>query len=110
MKKFNINFLILLLILIVCSSCGIGVNYIGDNWSPTDKVDVFYDAKDVNHSYKVIGHISVQALLTENDIKQRIIQKAKAVGSDAVIINGKDYTGGKDSEPFYKADAIKYIN
>lgn len=85
-------------------------SYIGDTLAPSEKVDVYYAAKDVKHEYKVIGHISAATSVNENDAKAKIIEKAKTVGADGVIILGLDFTGGKDSTPFEKADAIKYTN
>ncbi len=111
MKIYKTVLLIFLFTVLLFSSCSSYISYIGDSLSPTDNVDIFYDAKDVKQAYKVIGHISAPSSnYDEKEAKFEIIQKAKKVGSDGVIITGMDYTGGKDSSPFYKADAIKYTN
>ena len=83
-------------------------NYIGDTYPATRNVDVYYATKDVKREYKVIGHISASASVDEKAAKDRIIAKAQMVGADAIIITGLDFTGGKDSVPFNRADAIKY--
>lgn len=106
MKIQKINFLCYLPFMFL-SSC-ITTSYIGDKLVPTNRVDVFYSAKDVKKDYKVIGHISSETGMGEERAKQMIIGKAKIVGADAIIITGIDYTGGEDSSPYSKAEAIKY--
>lgn len=94
---------------VLLASCAT-TSYIGDTLTPSEKIDVYYAARDVKREYKVIGHISAATGTSENDAKAKIVEKAKAVGADGVIILGLDFTGGKDSTPFEKADAIKYNN
>lgn len=108
MKVFKNNFLLMVITAAIFSSCALPTSYIGDTFTPTENVDVFYAAKDVKKDYRVIGHISSQASANENDAKQGIINKAKKIGADGVIILGVDFTGGKDSTPFFKSEAIKY--
>jgi len=108
MKILKINFLSYLSI-VVLSSCATA-SYIGDKLVPTNSVDVYYSPKDVKKTYKVIGHISSVKGIRDEQAKQMIIAKAKTVGADAVIILGIDYTGGEDSSPYSKAEAIKYSN
>lgn len=108
MKILKINFLSYLSI-VVLSSCATA-SYIGDKLVPTNSVDVYYSPKDVKKTYKVIGHISSVKGIRDEQAKQMIIAKAKTVGADAVIISGIDYTGGEDSSPYSKAEAIKYSN
>ncbi|GAA4790573.1 hypothetical protein GCM10023231_18120 [Olivibacter ginsenosidimutans] len=81
----------------------------GDRFSPTDNVDIYYSSKDVKHEYKVIGHITADVIANEESSKRSIIQKAKAVGADAVIIHGIEYKGDKDSSGYSKAETIKYV-
>jgi hypothetical protein len=111
MKIFNLKFLAILLMTVLFSSCVSTALYIGETMPATTKVDVYYAAKDVKREYTVTGHISVpQGVEEETDAKLQIIEKAKSVGADGVIVLGLDFTGGKESTPFYKAEAIKYVN
>ncbi len=104
------------LIIVLCASlvvflfnaCGLMADYIGDRFTPTDRVDVYYAAKDIKRDYKVIGHISAQSGITDERSKQIIVDKAKSVGADGVIILGIEYTGGKDSSPYNKVEVIQY--
>ena len=109
MKTSKIMFAAVLSAMAFMTSCAT-TSYIGDTLTPSQQIDVYYAAKDVKREYKVMGHISAATTISENDAKARIIEKAKAVGADGVIIIGLDFTGGKDSTPFEKADAIKYTN
>jgi len=100
--------IILLLIIFIFSSCGVAVSYLGETMPATSSIDVFYDAKDVKKRYKVTGHLSLSASYNANEAKIKMVDKAKAVGADGVIILTTDYTSSKDPDPIYKADAIKY--
>ncbi|MGK9119206.1 MULTISPECIES: hypothetical protein [Sphingobacteriaceae] len=94
-------------ILLSMMSC-VGTSYLGDRFNPTMHMDVYYASKDVKKDYKVIGHISSKVLLNEEVAKRKIVEKAKAVGADGVIIHGIEYTGGEDADSYYKAEAIRY--
>ena len=78
------------------------VNYLGDAYPATNKVDVYYDAKDIKQEYKVIGHLTMTNDVQEN-VKKALVDKSKAMGADGVIIL---QTTGKDNS-VVKADAIK---
>ncbi|WP_183567962.1 hypothetical protein [Mucilaginibacter sp. SP1R1] len=97
---------------IACSlflaSCGtIAPDYLGDKYDPTTKTDVYYDAKDVKQSFKVIGHLSmVYYNAYDSDYyKNKMTDKAKSIGADAVIILQND---GHESKEMVRADAVKY--
>ncbi|WP_139235639.1 hypothetical protein [Mucilaginibacter polytrichastri] len=100
--------LIVVVTILMFSSCAT-TTYIGDILPVTKNVDIYYAEKDVKKEYKVIGHITAPTNGDENAAKPRIIERGKKVGADAVILLGRGFTGGKDSESFEKADAIKYL-
>lgn len=110
MKISNLKVPAILLTMVLFSSCFSTALYIGETMPATTKIDVYYAAKDVKREYTVTGHISAPQGVDETDAKLQIIEKAKSVGADGVIVLGLDFTGGKDSTPFYKAEAIKYAN
>lgn len=111
MKISELKVPAMLLTTVLFSSCFSTALYIGETMPATTKIDVYYAAKDVKREYTVTGHISApQGVDEETDAKLQIIEKAKSVGADGVIVLGLDFTGGKDSTPFYKAEAIKYVN
>ena len=94
----------------ILSSCGVAVSYLGETMSPTVNTDIFYDAKDVKKQYKVIGHLSLSASYNSDEAKIKMVEKAKTVGADGLIIPTTDYTSNKEPDPIYKGDAIKYID
>jgi hypothetical protein len=105
MKTFKLHHLLLSgsLFLASCAT----VNYLGDQYTPTAKTDVYYDAKDIKQEYKVIGHLSAAYNSAEkiDVIKNKLSDKAKTIGADAIII--LQTTGNSDHE-MLRADAIKY--
>lgn len=64
----------------------------GDSYSPTQNVDIFFDEHDINKEYKVMGLMKNEAEDLENDevevVKKAMIKKAKAVGADAILFVG----------------------
>ena len=110
MKILKVKFVLLFAAASIFSSCGISVSYLGETMSPTNNTDIFYDAKDVKKQYKVIGHLSLSATYNADQAKIRMVEKAKSVGADGVIILTTDYTSSKDPDPIYKGDAIKYVD
>jgi hypothetical protein len=97
-------------LLFVMFSCA-GVLYLGDTLPATTSVKVYYDAKDVKESYKVIGHLAQTISGTPNmdAVKEKVIEKAKSIGADGVIflqINAKP--GSSNDAETINADAIKF--
>jgi uncharacterized protein YbjQ (UPF0145 family) len=74
-------------------------------------IDSYYAAKDVTHTYKVIGHFAVKSpewqSYTEK-ARQDIIEEAKRQGADGVIFSAIDYEDKSSTTITIKADAIKY--
>lgn len=97
-------------LLFVLASCA-GVLYLGDTLPATTSVKVYYDAKDVKQDYKVIGHLAqtISGTPKMDEIKEKIIEKAKAIGADGVIflqIIAKP--GSSNDAETINADAIRF--
>lgn len=64
--------------------------YFGTKYPPTDTVQTFYAAKDVNQPYKVIGHMNVPISRIES-VQQKarlnLIKRAKQVGANGLIFS-----------------------
>lgn len=99
------------LLVLAVNACAT-TSYVGDRYTPTQNVDVFYAAKDVKREYKVIGHLSeeVSGFNGEENAKRQIIAKGKEVGADGVIILGFEYGGTDRDKQYQKAEAIKYVD
>ena len=73
------------------SSCSPQLNYLGNRYEPTDKVVIYFDAKEITQEYSVMGllnfKVSNSIFSTEENYTTKLItEKAKGVGADGVII------------------------
>lgn len=93
MKKIVIVFLASLIFM----SCGPTVQYVGRSLPPTTNVDIYFDTKDIQKQYEVIGRMNAKDWQYANyeAIKNKIVIEAKKRGADGVIITnmGQQVTG-----------------
>jgi hypothetical protein len=87
MKKF---YIIILASAIFSSSCTQyytpSVSYLGNNYTPTNSVDLYFDIESINRKYLVMGNAAL--ILLKNDgemVKQKIKETALKNGADGVI-------------------------
>jgi len=100
------NFIAILSLSLLLSSCTVMVDYIGDKYPPSNSVEVFYSAHDVTKQYKVIGHMNIPNVGQEQ-AKASFIKYGKSIGADAIVITGANST--KDAQTaVITADALKY--
>lgn len=83
--------LLVLLTSILFLKCSPQLNYLGNSYSPTNKVELFFDVKEINKDYTVMGLLNFKigsALFNqeENYTTNLIIEKAKQVGANGVLI------------------------
>lgn len=86
-KKKNL----LLMITSVCFfQCSPTLNYMGNNFAPTTKVSIFFDSKDIQQKYAVMGlltfNLDAVFYTDKKEITNLMINKAKEVGADAVLV------------------------
>ena len=74
-------------LIILFSSCGRTIHYLGDFYTPKDEVEVFYDTNDVPYEFKVIGQMTHDKFINYNleTIKTEMIKKASLNGADAIV-------------------------
>lgn len=84
MKK-QILFLFISIALLSCSS---GVKYLGNSYTPTENVKIFFNTSDIDKPYEVIGkvYLDVEENTKDEKIQNMILNKAKEHGGDAVIM------------------------
>ena len=87
------NKIYVFILLILFSSCGTKINYIGNSYSSTDKVDLFVDDNSIGRPYKIIGkgypdYITLGRRSIES-IQRKATEKAREKGADAILI--QDY-------------------
>lgn len=85
--------LYLLLFPFLLASCGTIVDYVGNSYPPSDKVDVFVTLPSVTRKYEVIGKGYANSAPMVRRVGERVqkkaVQKARSKGADAVVI--QDY-------------------
>ena len=73
-------------------SCTPQINYLGSNYAPTQDVDIFFDERDIDKDYDVMGIMKNEGADLELDdaesVKNAMIKKAKSVGADAILFIG----------------------
>lgn len=86
------NSLILIGITLLLGACAPKINYLGNSYTPTQQVEIFFDEKDIKGDYRVMGMIDNEGDDFEEDdpeiVQQAMVEKAKAVGADAILFTG----------------------
>jgi hypothetical protein len=106
-------FTLLAIVLIV--SCTPKISYLGDSYPPTYEVDMYFDEKDIERDYKVIGLARNEGDELEIDdldaIRKSMLKKAREVGADAILfISIAENREGWDDDPnkIVEAKFLKY--
>jgi len=102
--------LALLSIILLLSACSPTLNYLGDNYPPTNKVDVYYDEGDIKREFKVIGQLTgdnVNTTVDLNDVKDGMIEEAKMRGANGIWFL---YSDSFDNDHIIKSKLILYTN
>lgn len=77
-----------LALLLFISACAPKVNFIGNQHAPTQAVDLYFDVRDIEKEYKVMGFMQNEGREFANDpekIKAALIEEAKRRGADAIL-------------------------
>jgi hypothetical protein len=89
---------ILALIMIVFVAGCTKIDYVGEEYPPTAQVDLFFTMDDVERDYKIMGHVVASAddLVSAGKMQEKIMEKARQKGADAVVILGLErYRAGE---------------
>lgn len=95
MKKI----VLLLFVMLLVTGCT-KIDYIGEEYAPTNHVDVFFDETDIERDYKIMGQIIATAgdIVSSEKMLNNIKKKAMAKGADGVIILGMErYVSGEST-------------
>ena len=85
--------------IVSCVSCT-KIDYVGEEFPPTDRVDQYFSAADVTKDYKVMGYIVASApdMVSAEKMHKKLVEKAQKVGADGIIIEGLErYTAGSST-------------
>ncbi|UCD63621.1 MAG: hypothetical protein JSW34_12890 [Candidatus Zixiibacteriota bacterium] len=87
MRRLPIIFAAVLLF-IACTK----LDYIGEEYPPTDHVDMYFSEADIEVEYKIMGRILATAgdFISSEKMQKDIIEKAREKGADGVLILGLD--------------------
>ena len=68
------------------------IDYVGKSYAPTATVDVYFSLDDIKGNYEVMGHLTATAgeFTSSEKMQEKIIEKAREKGADAVVILGLD--------------------
>ena len=68
------------------------IKYIGESYTPTSHVDVFFSEEDIERDYKVMGHADATApdYVDVEKMMEKIKEKAMEKGADAIVVLGLD--------------------
>jgi len=68
------------------------IDYVGRSYAPTANVDVYFSLDDIKGAYEVMGHLTATAgsFTSSEKMQEKIIEKAREKGADAVVILGLD--------------------
>lgn len=118
-KKIFIRLYIPVILGIAVSSCVFAgmlsnpttIYYVGDTYTVSSDFEVYYDENDVQKPYKVIGRMTNDLYAYDaDDLKNRMIEKAKQVGGDGIIFTDITVKRPHDAGDrlLFKANVIKY--
>lgn len=68
------------------------IDYVGKSYAPTANVDIYFSLDDIKGDYEVMGHLTATAgeFTSSEKMQEKIIEKAREKGADAVVILGLD--------------------
>lgn len=84
----SLSFAAIILLFAGCAS----TDYVGEKYPATEHVDIYFDAVDIDHDYKVMGTAKTSAgeYMSFEAIQEQLVKDAKSKGADAILIEGMD--------------------
>ena len=107
-------FIIALCAAIFLISCGAtaflpAIQYLGDDYPSTSKVEVFYEIKQVTKEYRIIGRMTRETIYRSEQTREKMIEIAKGKGADGIIfLNYSRQQNGENCNGVVHAEVIKY--
>lgn len=92
MSSVNANEKIIVLILsmiLFFTACGSDVDYLGDSYSPTAHVDIYFSEDDIIEDYLVMGRATIDGDEAEA-LQEKSIEKARESGADGIVFKELD--------------------
>ena len=95
MKKL----LVLVPLLLIFASCT-KVDYVGEEYPPTDHVDLYFSMADAPADHKIMGYIVASApdMVSAEKMQKKMMEKARLKGADGLVIEGlQRYQAGSNT-------------
>jgi hypothetical protein len=96
---------VLLLTLAACTK----IDYVGEEYPPTQQVDMFFSEAEIQVDYKVMGHLIATAddYVSSGKMQKKIMEEARKKGADAVVILGLDRYQSGESQHYSETSETK---
>lgn len=106
---------LLLFMTVLLSSCAPQLNYIGNYYQKTAIVKLYFNEKEITEDFKTIGLLNfntVPSVISNTNFTDLILNKAKEVGADAVLITNFSNTSSNEfsEDIFTKETTIETRN
>jgi hypothetical protein len=88
-----------LAVLIIITGCT-KIDYVGEEYPATNHVDLYFSQSDITQPYKIMGYVVASApdMVSAEKMQKKMMEKAKAKGADAIIIEGIErYSAGSNT-------------
>ncbi|PWB76141.1 hypothetical protein C3F09_00905 [candidate division GN15 bacterium] len=90
---------LLLPLLLVAASCT-KIDYVGEEYPPTNHVDMYFSMADAPTGAKVMGYIVASApdMVSAEKMQKKMMEKARVKGADGIVIEGLNrYQAGSNT-------------
>ena len=89
MFKYTVSLLALFVLFV--AACA-KIDYIGQSYPPTTRVDLYFSEQDIRQNYRVMGRVIAQANegISVEHLQKKLEAKAREEGADGIIIHGFD--------------------
>ncbi len=89
MFRYAVSFLALFVLFV--AACA-KIDYIGQSYSPTTHVDLYFSEADIREDYRVMGHVIAQANegISVENLQKKLEAKAREKGADGIVVHGFD--------------------
>lgn len=107
------RFILLSFILFVVVGCTPHIFYSGERYPPYQphEIEVFFDENKIDQPYEIMGTLvdSGRSGAKQEKVQQAMVDRAKAVGADAIVFHDVDVAHSEAGASFIrKAKAIRY--
>ena len=99
--------------ILLMTSCGPTIHYLGEEYQRTRSVEVYYDENRIDEPYTVIGRMTndQDKDYEPDQIRERMIREAKKVGADALVFTDLEvarFNRQKNERLVVKAKLLKF--